>query len=331
MELRQLRYFIAVAERLSFSKAARELHVTVPPLSRQVHQLEEELGAELFARDRRHVALTDAGRLLLREAKVLVSQAKRISECVRVAERGETGLVKIGIAVGLGERISRVVIEHGKRFPAVEIQCTDLFSGEQSEALLEGTIDVGFLRPPADLAHLHSELLFEERFVVHVSRASPLAKHKSLRLKDVADEPLLMLERSISSGLHDKILELYAKAGLTPNVVWLPMEHMQAPRGNVQTIFLASRKGISVVTDEVLTHPSPESAVVAVPLDEPDARIGVYAAWRKRERSAAVLTFLNSVRRVFGIERRERRSRGVVGAAGLPGARAAAEAGTEIS
>jgi len=315
MEFRQLRYFIAVAERLNFSKAARDLHVTVPPLSRQVRQLEEELGVELLARNRRHVELTDAGRTLLREARMLLCQMSHVSDCVRLAKSGESGLVRIGIAVGLGERISRVLIEHGKRHPAVEIQCSDLYSGAQSEALLDGTIDVGFLRPAVDHAHLKSELLFEERFLVHVSKASPLAKRKTLRIKDLADEPLLMLDRSVCSGLHDKILDLYARADMTPNIIVLPAEPL--PRGNVQTIFLATRKGISIVADEVPTHPSPDSAVVAVPLDEPEAKVGVYTAWRKRENSAAVLAFLNTVRRVFRIAPPERRWRESSGRPGL--------------
>ena len=114
MELRQLRYFIAVAENLSFSKAARQLHVTVPPLSRQIRQLEEEFDAPLFVRDRKHVALSDAGRLFLREAKGLVTQAARMSDSVRMAKCGSAGLVRIGVGPALGERVGRVLIEHGR-------------------------------------------------------------------------------------------------------------------------------------------------------------------------------------------------------------------------
>ena len=298
MELRQLRYFVAVAERLSFSKAAQHLHVTVPPLSRQIQQLEEEFGTPLFVRDRRRVALTDAGRMLLREGRILLTQVVHVSECVRLAKGGEAGLVRVGIAGGLGERISAVLIEHAQYFPAVEVQCSDVYSGSQGEALLEGRIDVGFMRPPIDHAHLDSEILFEERLLVHVCKANPLAKRKSLRVKDLAGEPLLMLDRRISMGLHDKILDLYAQAGLTPNVVPLPMD--LPSRGNIQAIYLTCRKGISILADEVEAHPATGSAVVAVPLDEPGARIGVYLAWRKGEQSMAVLAFLNSARRALG-------------------------------
>jgi DNA-binding transcriptional LysR family regulator len=297
MELRQLRYFIAVAERLSFSKAAQHLHLTVPPLSRQIRQLEDEFGVQLFVRDRRRVALTDAGRQLLREAKTLVTQTAHVSDCVRLAKTGEAGLVRIGIGLGLGERIGRVLLEHSAKCPAVEIQCRDIFSGSQNEALLAGEIDIGFLRPPIDPVHLTSELLYKEGFSVHVSKASPLAKRKSLRVKDLAGESLLMPERRASTGLYDKTLELYARAGMTPHIVHVSIDPL--PHNDVQKLLLISRKGIFIMPDEVACHPAFGSEVVAVPLDEPNAKVEVHVAWRKDEPSATVAAFLDTVRAVF--------------------------------
>jgi DNA-binding transcriptional LysR family regulator len=297
MELRQLTYFIAVAERLSFSKAAQQLHVTVPPLSRQVRQLEDELGAQLLIRDRHRVALTDAGRQLLREANVLMAQAERLSDCVRLAVKGEAGFLRLGVGFGLGERISRVLIEHSERCPAVEIQCESLFSNKQLNALLAGEIDVGFLRPSSDKLQLSSERLFEERLLVRMSKANPLAKRRSLRMKDLAGEHLLIRDRSTSSGLYDKTFELYRNAGVTPHVVELSSE--PAPQSDLQTILLTCGKGIFVVPDEISCHPSPDSDVIVLPLDEPDAKIEVHVAWRNNERSAVVLSFLDSVRHVF--------------------------------
>jgi DNA-binding transcriptional LysR family regulator len=297
MELRQLRYFIAVAERLSFSKAAEHLHVTVPPLSRQIRQLEEELDVQLFVRDRRHVVLTDAGQLLLREAKALVAQTSHACDSVRLAKKGEAGVVKIGIGMGLGEKISHVLVEHANRFPAVEVSCSAIYSIYQREALLEGDIDVGFLRPPVDRAELTSELLFEEGFVVHVSKDSPLAKHKLLRVKDLAGESLLVPNCKSPIGLYDKTIELCAKAGVPIKIIYMSTDPL--PHGDIQTILLASRKGIFIMPDEPSCSPAAGSEVVAIPFDEPDARVEVHAAWRKDERSPAVLAFLDSVRRVF--------------------------------
>ncbi|HXU21721.1 MAG TPA: LysR family transcriptional regulator [Verrucomicrobiae bacterium] len=297
MELRQLRYFIAVAERLSFSKAAQHLHITVPPLSRQVRQLEEEFGVELFVRNRRNVALTDAGRTLLREAKSLVNQSAHVTDCVRLAKCGEAGLVKIGIGLGLGEPISRVFIEHSKQFPSVELQYRDMFSSWQNKALHDGDIDVGFLRPLVDSVHLMTEVLFQENFVVHLSRTNPLAKRKALRIKDLAGETLLVPNRGGSTGLYDKTLELYAEAGVTPNIVHVSLDPV--PHSDTQIVLLTCHKGIFIMPDEVACRPAQGSEVVAVPLDEPNAKIDVHVAWRRGEKSTTVLGLVDSAIRVY--------------------------------
>jgi DNA-binding transcriptional LysR family regulator len=179
VEIRHLRYFIAVAERLSFSKAAKECNVSVPPLSRQVRQLEEELGTRLFVRDKRRVALTDAGHALLLQAKAIANQIAHIPESIRLAESGQAGAVRIGIALHLAERLNPALMEYSRRFPNVEIECRDIYSALQNRALAEREIDVGFLRPRVDPVHLVSEPLFEERLVVHVSKQSPLAQRKA--------------------------------------------------------------------------------------------------------------------------------------------------------
>ena len=297
MELRQLRYFIAVAERLSFSKAAQHLHVTVPPLSRQIRQLEEEFGVQLFLRDRRKVALTDAGRTLLREAKILVTQSVHVTDCVRLAKCGEVGSVKIGIGMGLGEPISRALIEHSKRFPKVDLQFRDMFSSWQNKALLDGDIDVGFLRPLVDSIHLTTEVLFQESFVVHLSRTNPLAKRKTLRIKDLAGETLLLPNRGASTALYDKTNEMYAEAGISPKIVHVAMDPV--PHSDTQIVLLTCHKGIFIMPDEVACRPASGSEIVAVPLDEPNAKIDVLMAWRKAEKSAAVFAFLDTARRVF--------------------------------
>jgi DNA-binding transcriptional LysR family regulator len=297
MELRQLRYFIAVAENLSFSRAAQQLHLTVPPLSRQIRQLEDEFGVPLFVRDRKHVALTDAGRLLLREAKALISQTAHISDRVRQANNGEAGLVKIGLGMGLGEPISPALVEHSSQFPAVDLQYRDMFSSLQNEALTNGDIDVGFLRPFVDTTHLLSEVLFEEGFVVHMSKANPLAKRKALRITDLTGETLLLPNRSASTFLYDKTLELYAVAGITPAVTHVPIDPV--PHSDLQIALLNCQKGIFIMPDERGCRPSATSGVIAVPLDEPGAKIEVSVAWRKNEKSNAVFAFLDTVRRVF--------------------------------
>lgn len=298
MELRQLRYFIAVAECLSFSKAAEELHITVPPLSRQIRQLEEEFDVQLFVRNRRRVLLSDAGRLFLREAKTLADQMKHFTNCVRQAAHGDAGAVRIGIGLHLGERLSRAVVEHSKQYPLVEIQTTGIFPALQNAALVESKIDVGFLRPPIDNLYLKSEILFEERLAALVNRSNPLSKRKSVRAKDLAGQTILLQDRRFSPGLHDKILEVLSRAGVSPHIVELPADPL--PNDDVQKVLLAANRGIYIAADEAPARMALGCAAVAVPLDEPDATVEVHMVWRKGEASATVLAFLASMRKVFG-------------------------------
>ncbi len=266
-----------------------------PPLSHQIHQLEEEAGVQLFARNKRHVELTNAGRVFLEEARKLITQAQHAVDAARLAQRGETGLVKIGIASGLGDKVNQAVAEHMKRFPGMEIQYQDGLSTRQNDALRELKIDVGFLRPPIDLVNLESEVLFEERFFVVLPREHRLAKHRELRLKDIADEPLLLFDRSVSSGVYDKGLELYRQAGIVPKVI----APLTDPHEEAGIILVTSGKGIYLTVGAVVSHPVSGPKVSAVPLNEPGATIEVHVAWRKGESSTAILAFVDSARRTF--------------------------------
>jgi DNA-binding transcriptional LysR family regulator len=295
VELRHVRYFLAVAEHLNFSKAAQQLHIAQPPLSRQIQQLEADLGVVLFLRNKRHVELTRAGQVFLDEARKLVVQAGHAAEAARHAQKGESGGVRIGIASGLGGVAGRAVAEHCRRFPATNIECKDVFSTVQNDALHKREIDVGFLRPPVDQKNLDCELLFEEEFVVILPKAHRLAKRKSLRLKDVADEPLIVFDRKFSSGLYDKILGLYSRQGLTPHFT---VAHVEAHE-EAGAIMVATGKAIFIGAGAIVTRSVHGIDLASVRLNETEAKIDVYMAWRKDEESAAVLSFLDSVRRVL--------------------------------
>lgn len=296
MELRHARYFIAVAECLNFRKAAQQLHVAQPPLSRQIRQLEDYLGVGLFVRDKRKVELTKAGHAFLEEARKLVVQSVRAVEVARHAHKGEFGTIKIGIASGFGGVVSKVVFENSRRFPSVEVECRDVFSTYQNEALRRREIDIGFLRPPVDQVNLDCELLYEEEFVVTLPKNHHLAKRRSVRMKDIADEPLIIFDRAFSSGLYDKVMGLYNRQGLTPRLI---LTHVQ-PHEEAGVIMVASGKAIFVGAGAIVNRSVSGLELVSVRLDEPDAKIEVYVAWRKREDSTAVLAFLDSVRRTLG-------------------------------
>lgn len=297
MELRHVRYFIAVAEHLNFTKAAEQLHIAQPPLSRQIRQLEDDLGVVLLVRNKRRVELTKAGHAFLEQARKLIVQAGHATEAARHAQKGESGIVRIGLASGLGGVVSKVVFEHRKLRPAIEIECRDIFSSFQNEALCKGEIDVGFLRPPVDQVNLECEMLFEEEFVVVLPKRHRLARRRFLRLQEVADEPLIIFDRSFSSGLYDKILGLYSRRGLTPHLM---VTHVEAHE-EAGAIMVASGKGIFMGAGAIVNRSVSGLELVSVRLNEPDAKIEVYVAWRKGEDSPVILDFLESVRRVFGV------------------------------
>jgi len=295
VELRHVRYFIAVAEHLNFHKAALHLHVAQPPLSRQIRQLEEFLGVTLLIRDKRKVELTTAGHVFLEEARKLILQTSRAAAAARHAQKGESETVRIGIASGLGGAVSKVVFEHRCRFPVIEIECRDLFSNFQNEALRKHEIDIGFLRPPVDQVNLHCELLYEEEFVVILPKTHRLAKRRSLRLKDIANEPLIVFDRSFSSGLYDKIMGLFNRQGFTPHLI---VSHVEAHE-EAGAIMVASGKAIFVGAGAIVNRSVSGLDLVSVHLNEVEAKIEVYAAWRKGEDSPIVLAVLESVNRAL--------------------------------
>jgi len=300
MELQQLRYFVELARELNFSRAAQRLNISQPALSRQIQQLESELGLRLFVRDKRSVYLTDGGRALLDDAQSLVSHAARFKDTASLAAQGKAGVVRIGIGMELGEHVNAAVTQHTKHFPSVELELHDIFSTRQNHALRERIIDVGFMRPPVD-AGLVSETIVEEHFEVVIYRKHPLAGRKSLRLAELAGEPLLIHDRSWSTSLYDKILDLYKRAGISPKVV----RTTSLPYEEAGAMVIAAGKGIhlgvssSPGTGTTLCHPLFVDKLAVVPLSEPGAELDVQVAWRARENSPAVLAFLKTVRYVF--------------------------------
>jgi DNA-binding transcriptional LysR family regulator len=213
MEFRHLRYFIAVAEELNITRAAERLNVSQPPLSRQIRQLEEEVGVALFYRDPKGVFLTPAGEIFLRESRQLLAHMERVLEAVRPRKEAHCGIVNVGLGAGLSTSFASILAAHEKEFPFVTIQCKDVLSGHQSHALANKVIDVGFLRRPVEPVHFLSEFLFQESIMVALPRHHPLAKNKVLRLREIANETLLMQERKFGSGLYDKFCSC---SGISP-------------------------------------------------------------------------------------------------------------------
>ena len=300
MDFRHLRAFIAVAEESSVTRAAERLHISQPPLSRHIRQLEDELGVRLFVRHRHGVTLTPAGCRLIEKARLLEQAAAEFFETAGQTTPDDT--VRVGIGWGLWDALNRVRVEAAKQFVKVTIETSDVHcSDEYNEQLRSRALDLVFGRPPFDLASLNTAPLFQERLVAVVSEGSPLASRKSVRIRDLVSEPLLLWDRHLMPFVYDKMLDLYARAGAEPTMIPTPGA---GPNNHAGMMLVASGKGVYVCIGVPLTSPQPAGGVAVVSISDADATIEISIAWRKGEASPIVLQFLNAVWRVFPQEGR---------------------------
>jgi DNA-binding transcriptional LysR family regulator len=301
MELRHLHAFVAVAEEGTFTKAARRLHISQPPLSKQVQQLERELGTALFIRRRDGVELTRDGTMLLERAQTVVKAFQEFEAGTKLVNSREQPL-RIAICWGLWEAVERIRAHHEKRFPQMRIVAEDLFAEPSVSA--ERQIDVAIVRPPVDASRYDSEPLFEEQFVALLADTHPLASRKSIRLVELANEPLLIYDRCLAPGVYDKTLALFKAAGVQPNMI----AAQPLPYAHGAMMLVASRQGYYVGIASPFTQTHRVSGIAVVPLNEPDARLEVRIAWRASESSRCVSEFVRSARAVFRRKSDETRS-----------------------
>ncbi|TBW06865.1 LysR family transcriptional regulator [Azotobacter chroococcum subsp. isscasi] len=230
MELRHLRYFIAVAEELHFGRAAEQLGISQPPLSQQIQALEEELGVRLFERTNRRVALSEVGRLFLPEARQVLVQLEQAVAVARRAQRGELGELKVGFtsSAPFTSTIPRAIRAFRQACPEVHLDLRELSSRGVAEAVHEGRLQVGVLRPLAPLPEeLEALELFAEPLVVVLPVGHPLAGGADgVRLAELGEEPFVFFPRSFGTGLYDQLLELARAAGFVPRIVQEASEAM---------------------------------------------------------------------------------------------------------
>lgn len=220
MELRHLRYFIAVATELHFGMAAEKLHIAQPPLSKQIQDLEIELGFELFNRTKRSVALTPAGQAFLIEVNQIFQQLDRAIDIGRKTSRGELGQISIGFVGSATYNILPVMLQQFRdRYPDVQIELHELTTDRQLIWLREGRIDIGLIRPPIVDRALNSQVIFQESLVVALPTNHHLARLDTIELSSLAAEPFILFPRQLAPGLYDTIITICQAAGFSPQVV----------------------------------------------------------------------------------------------------------------
>lgn len=287
MELRYLRYFVAVAEELSFTRAAERLHMAQPPLSQQIRRLETRLGVTLLRRTKRRVELTEAGRIFLRQAYQSIHAIEQGVLLAQRADRGEIGQLAIGLLVYISYTLIPPILRTFRaRYPEVNVVLRLLTNTQQIAALRSGQIDVSFMRPPVNDPEIATKLISRERFILAMPATHPLAGKAAVSIKQFANDPFIMYARELGPTFHSEILAFCGKAGFLPKVA------LEVSQINAAVGLVGSGIGVALV---------PQSAqrvhlddVVYRPLVERAPNVDVLLAWQGKRPSQLLETFIET-------------------------------------
>jgi len=297
-DLGQLRCFVAVAEELHFGRAAARLHMTQPPLSRQIKILEHALNAELFIRTSRSVRLTPAGRSFLPEAKHLLKLAESAALVAQSIASGKAGSIKIGFTGGAAQSfLPALVTECRLLLPDVALLLKEMVSGDQVDALESGQIDVGFLRPPVARADLNSLQVITEPLIAAVPRGHRLTRKKDILIQDLDGEPFIMYAPFEARYFYDLLAGQFAKAKILPRYV----QHLS----QIHSILALVRAGLGVALIPQSAGTLHVEQVVLRPIRLTPARpVELHMAWRRHDENPLLPRFLTIAR---GLAARARR------------------------
>ena len=220
MDLRHLNYFLILAEELHFGRAAERLHISQPPLTRMIKQIENDLGVMLFERTKRTVILTSAGMELLRDAKQMVLQMETVKKRLTIHGKGETGTLKIGYvgAVMHGE-LPMLLSAFAKIFPHINLQFEEQPNHSLLHGLNNGTLDVAFVRTWLHPQGLQEKLILKEPFVAVVPAKHRLGMKNKIAVKDLKNETFITFTRECGPTIFDSFLAICSHAGFTPHIV----------------------------------------------------------------------------------------------------------------
>jgi len=293
MELRQLHYFVAVAEELNFTRAAKRLGINQPPLSVQIKNLEKELGARLFRRLTRGVELTDAGKLLLEEAHLIFKQVETARIGVRRRARGESGHLVVGSAGAtyFHPVIPTIIREYGLKYPHVILAPQASSTALLVARLCAGQIDIAFVwQPTAERDDITIEPLFDEDSVIVLPTGHPRAKSAYARLAALAKETFVLYPRALNPLGYDSIIEACQRAGFSPKL------GQEAPQLVSVMPLVASGFGVSIVPRSVSRIVV--DGVTYLPIEDDAPRVKLSLAHRRHDSSPAVQNFVTVARRV---------------------------------
>jgi len=290
MELRHLRYFVAVAEELSFSRAALRLHIAQPPLSLQIRHLEEELGLTLFERGSRPLRLTESGRFFQTQAVELLAKLDAAVAGTQRIGRGHAGWLGIGFVSSAMNMVMPPVLRRFRaEFPDVEVLLLEMLQNEQAAALRDHRIHVGFVRPSLGETEFVEERLYDEPLMVAVPSDHRLVGRKCIALDDLAEEPIVLYGGRTAGGLNDHyILSVFRASGIEPKI-GVEVRHAESALGLV-----AAGLGLSLTAASFAN--SPRAGVHFLPVTGVKPCLAMRIAYRAGESSPVVKAFLKIVR-----------------------------------
>nr|WP_320011937.1 LysR substrate-binding domain-containing protein [uncultured Desulfobulbus sp.] len=256
METKQLRYFRAVAEELHFGRAAKKLNISQPPLSQQIKKFEDELGIDLFTRNKRFVSLTPAGKHLLLEAKEILAKIDRAYESLRAVATGEEGHLALGyIGPALDTPLADRIRAFKQRYPKVQLGLVEMPTNAQLQAVLSGEIDAGVVRLfRHDTTGLGCVKFHQESYALAVPKGHPLAPKRAVQIKDLAQEEFIFFPRSSQPHLYDEWMRIFALHGFSPKIV------QEAVTKSAALSLAAASIGIAIVPESIQKR-APEQIV----------------------------------------------------------------------
>jgi len=286
VELRHLRYFVAVAEELHFGRAAERLHMSQPPLSMQIRALEGELGVQLFLRTQRRVSLTQAGAVFLGEARQILARTESAMLLAQRASRGEVGDLAVGFVSTADYNVLPPLLrEFRTRAPAVRLTLHESTTDRQLADLVDGRIDIGFVLPPVEDPRLAYRTIHREPLVVALPARHPLArKPGKVRLVALAEAPFILFPRPLAPSLYDAVVSFCRSAGFSP--------HVEQEAVQMQTIvsLVSAEMGVALIPAS-LRHLGRTGVIYKALLEaSPLTEIGL--AWRRDDPLATLKVFL---------------------------------------
>jgi DNA-binding transcriptional LysR family regulator len=288
MELRHLRYFVAVAEELSFTRAAERLHIGQPPLSHQIQMLEAEVGAQLLERSKRWVRLTEAGKLFLDDARRILGLAEQAAQTARRAERGEAGELRVGFTFStpLTPLFVAAINRYRQRYPGVTLTLREMSTLGQIDAIANRELDLGLVRPLESALPdgITLTVLRRDPLEMVLPLDHPLAGRESVSVRDLEGQPLVMYPESAGTGIYPQIFRLCREAGFKPIIA------MEAAESSTIIGLVAAGCGVSVLPSSF--NIIQMSGVCYRPLADADATTTLSLAQRRDEVSPLVAAFV---------------------------------------